>query len=240
MATLKQRLHRKNSSGTYDTIHLETGADCITGTLAITNGGTGATTAANARTNLGAAASSHTHTIAQVTNLQSEINSLKTSVSSGKAAIASAVTGKGVQTAADASFQTMANNINALPPGYKMVSINVTADSNGNFHLPAFGFRPTIWTAYQERAYTEGGIYAAWIYIFNVLDYGVYINANSIVRAASANIINITQSTAPNVYNNGSAPCNPNNYINGLAANIGPAYYYYRENSRYIGYAIGL
>ena len=53
MATLKQRLHRKNSSGTYDTIHLETGADCITGTLAITNGGTGATTAANARTNLG-------------------------------------------------------------------------------------------------------------------------------------------------------------------------------------------
>ena len=53
MATLKQRLHRKNSSGTYDTIHLETSADCITGTLAIANGGTGATTAANARTNLG-------------------------------------------------------------------------------------------------------------------------------------------------------------------------------------------
>ena len=67
MATLKQRLHRKNSSGTYDTIHLETGADCITGTLAITNGGTGATTAANARTNLGAAASSHTHPASQVT-----------------------------------------------------------------------------------------------------------------------------------------------------------------------------
>ena len=103
MATLKQRLHRKNSSGTYDTIHLETGADCITGTLAIANGGTGATTATNARVNLGAAAASHTHTISQVTNLQNEINSLKTSVSSGKAAIASAVTGKGVQTAADAS-----------------------------------------------------------------------------------------------------------------------------------------
>ena len=53
MATLKQRLHRKNSSGTYDTIHLETGADCITGTLGVAHGGTGATTAANARTNLG-------------------------------------------------------------------------------------------------------------------------------------------------------------------------------------------
>ena len=68
MATLKQRLHRKNSSGTYDTIHLETGADCITGTLAITNGGTGATTAANARTNLGAAASSHNHSAANITS----------------------------------------------------------------------------------------------------------------------------------------------------------------------------
>ena len=41
MATLKQRLHRKNSSGTYDTIHLETGADCITGTLGVSHGGTG-------------------------------------------------------------------------------------------------------------------------------------------------------------------------------------------------------
>ena len=68
MAILKQRLHRKNSSGTYDTIHLETGADCITGTLAIANGGTGATTAANARTNLGAAASSHNHSAANITS----------------------------------------------------------------------------------------------------------------------------------------------------------------------------
>ena len=68
MATLKQRLHRKNSSGTYDTIHLETSADCITGTLAIAHGGTGATTAANARTNLGAAASSHNHSASQITS----------------------------------------------------------------------------------------------------------------------------------------------------------------------------
>ena len=47
-----------------------------------------------------------------------ELNSLKSSVSSGKSLIASAVTGKGVSTAADASFQTIANNINAIqsPP----------------------------------------------------------------------------------------------------------------------------
>lgn len=29
MATLKQRLHRKNSSGTYDTVHLESSSDLI-------------------------------------------------------------------------------------------------------------------------------------------------------------------------------------------------------------------
>lgn len=44
MSTLKQRLHRKNASGTYDTIHLETSADCITGTLGVANGGTGRAT----------------------------------------------------------------------------------------------------------------------------------------------------------------------------------------------------
>ena len=115
MATLKQRLHRKNSSGIYDTVHLETSADLIVGTLGIAHGGTGltaspsllvdlasdqtanvlqtsprpgcggilpisrggtgATTAANARTNLGitpgnigAASSSHNHSASQITS----------------------------------------------------------------------------------------------------------------------------------------------------------------------------
>lgn len=75
MATLKQRLHRKNASGTYDTIYFETSADMIVGSVAIANGGTGATTAANARTNLGitpanigAAASSHNHSTSDITS----------------------------------------------------------------------------------------------------------------------------------------------------------------------------
>ena len=74
----------------------------------------------------------HTHTTAQITGLDSsiqsintEISSLKSSVSSGKATIAAAVTDKGVQTAADATFEQMANNIrNILSIG----SLDISGD----------------------------------------------------------------------------------------------------------------
>ena len=57
---------------------------------------------------------SHTHSISQITGLQSELNSLKSSVSEGKSLVAAAVTDKGVTTAADATFQTIADNIGKL------------------------------------------------------------------------------------------------------------------------------
>lgn len=50
-------------------------------------------------------------------NVQSAITELFTSVSEGKAQIASAITDKGVQTSADASFDTMQANILAIPTG---------------------------------------------------------------------------------------------------------------------------
>jgi len=56
MATLKQRLLKKNSSGAYDTIHLETSA-----TNVLMSNGTTVEAAVN-----GKAASNHTHTAAQV------------------------------------------------------------------------------------------------------------------------------------------------------------------------------
>ena len=45
---------------------------------------------------------------------QTDLNSLKSSVSSGKTLVANAITGKGVATSSSATFATMANNINSL------------------------------------------------------------------------------------------------------------------------------
>lgn len=48
------------------------------------------------------------------TNVNDGMNELFISVSNGKAIVAAAITGKGIETASDASFKTMADNINAI------------------------------------------------------------------------------------------------------------------------------
>ena len=52
--------------------------------------------------------------MADSTTLEATITSLKTSVSEGKSAIASAITNKGVSTASTATFSTMATNIGKI------------------------------------------------------------------------------------------------------------------------------
>lgn len=51
-----------------------------------------------------------------------EVAELKTSVSEGKALVAAAVTDMGVETAADASFQVMAEHVLAISTGYNAIS----------------------------------------------------------------------------------------------------------------------
>lgn len=107
MAVLKQKLNRKNESGTYDEIHLKTDATVIS--LSPTD----------------------------ETLLSDEISSLKTSVSNGKSAVASAITDKGVSTSATASFNTMANNIRSIPVGiFPSGSKSIT--SNGSYDISSF------------------------------------------------------------------------------------------------------
>lgn len=64
-----------------------------------------------------------------------EANELKNSVSNGKAQVASAITAKGVSTAANADFLTMANNIGNIYRGKKMIdsvvsSVRITSTQN--------------------------------------------------------------------------------------------------------------
>ena len=70
------------------------------------------------------AAISHTHTISNITDLQTELDSLKTSGSEGKSLIASAITAKGVSTASDATFQQMAINIGNIASGNCIAGTN--------------------------------------------------------------------------------------------------------------------
>lgn len=66
MATLKQRLHRKNSSGSYDIIYLETSASMV-----LMANGTTVETAVNSKadsnhTHSGYASSSHSHSASSI------------------------------------------------------------------------------------------------------------------------------------------------------------------------------
>ena len=54
-------------------------------------------------------------------------NSLKTSVSNGKSAVASAITDKGISTSATATFDTMASNIRSIPTGTDTSDATATA-----------------------------------------------------------------------------------------------------------------
>lgn len=65
---------------------------------------------------------------------QSSVDVLKTSVSEGKSLIAAAVTDKGVSTAADATFQTIASNIRKIGTSTEFnVDYFTTGDSGGWF-----------------------------------------------------------------------------------------------------------
>lgn len=66
----------------------------------------------------------------RITSTNIDINSLKTSVSEGKALIAAAVTDKGVSTAADATFQTMATNIRNITTQSSISSSTLAVSSN--------------------------------------------------------------------------------------------------------------
>ena len=69
----------------------------------------------------------------RVTTLETQVSELFQSVSNGKTLVANAITGKGVSTATDATFATMATNIGKISGGYKEETkiLIVTSNSTG-------------------------------------------------------------------------------------------------------------
>lgn len=69
-------------------------------------------------------------TATQYTELSSKYDQLFQSVSNGKSLIASAITGKGVSTASDATFQQMATNIGSIQTGHQVYAIEAINCTN--------------------------------------------------------------------------------------------------------------
>ena len=68
-------------------------------------------------------------------NVQEAIDELFTSVSEGKSLIAAAVTGKGIETAADATFQQIAENVTAIKGDSTSALFSI--DNKSGFSLPS-------------------------------------------------------------------------------------------------------
>ena len=114
----------------------------VTGTLPIANGGTGATSASAARTALGAAASSHTHTAAQVTGLTAS-RALVSDASGHPAVSAVTSTELGYLDGVTSAIQTQLNGKQATITGgaSTITNANLTASralvSDGNGKVAA-------------------------------------------------------------------------------------------------------
>ena len=67
--------------------------------------------------------------------VQGEMNELKKSVSDGKSSVADAVTGMGVSTAADATFETMAENVEKITP-----TVTVNGSVGGGWNGSTFHY----------------------------------------------------------------------------------------------------
>ena len=117
------------------------------------------------------------------TNLQNQVNSLKSSVSNGKTLVANAVTGKGVATSPSDTFATMANNIGRIqgvPSGYNLVPYNPCSRYEASYsidlgqkYIPYWAHRSTAGSNDIEHCILlPNNSYASYRYITNVVARG--------------------------------------------------------------------
>lgn len=188
----------------------------------------------------------YTHPSAIQCNVATEINNLKSSVSNGKIQVANAITGKGVSASQNDSFAALASKISQIQSA-KQVVFSTTADSSGKWYMPAFGFVPRAFYAFQMRAWDEEGYVA-----FQSIDFAlgmdwtlerVYLYPENEGRNSNGDGIGgrFTPSkytSVPNSSTDRKSRLNPNNYVNGQLHPFYAPYMYNYENSQYVIYVI--
>ena len=87
----------------------------------------------------------------EVESLGSEVETLKKSVSDGKTLLANAITEMGIETASDASFETMASNVSELSTAGEYIWARYTVVDNAKGELVDYI------TDTDESAYPDGG-----------------------------------------------------------------------------------
>ena len=106
---------------------------------------------------------------------QTDLNSLKSSVSSGKAQIASAITDKGVSTSSTASFSTMASNISKIK-GLDPVSGTRITSSSWKYSQRATRGTNTVNSAAAYGEFSARFIGDGANYQFYIDPRGVFVN----------------------------------------------------------------
>lgn len=117
-------------------------------------------------------------------SVQDKFNQAVTNVANGKTAIANAITAKGVATATDASFSTMATNIAAIQTSNKLYGVNDEIAPQNMQYIP---YR-TIW---QNTSFYNGSLneyrpmfldttkQVLWFYSSGSINYVAKINTNT-------------------------------------------------------------
>jgi hypothetical protein len=88
----------------------------------------------------------------RVTTLETQVSELFQSVSDGKTLVANAITGKGVSTATNATFATMATNISKIQQTTTWKEETVSAIPNSDTHIARFIFSNTVYGVRQMTA----------------------------------------------------------------------------------------